>query len=146
MIPLVSADPRNEIWATPSATAVTWGDTFYVTIAANVDEPISGWMIEYLNFTTAQFNATNVGIGYFFADNGTSATDTGTIDNNNGVIGGSMIDYTYETASGGCYQNNVNKTLVYLTLLADGVGTGMISYETPDDAGKIMQYSGAGKS
>lgn len=146
MIQIVSANPGNEIWATPSTTAVTWGDTFYVNIDANVDEPISGWMIEYINFTTAQFNTTNVGISYFFADNGTSATDTGTIDNPSGVIGGSMVDYTYETAAGGCYQNNVNKTLVNLTLLADGVGTGMISYETPDDTGKILLYSGAGKS
>ena len=146
MIQIVSANPGNSIWATPSETAVTWGDTFYVTIAANVDEPISGWMIEYLNFSTAQFNTTNVAIGYFFADNGTSATGTGTIDNPTGVIGGSMVDYTYETAAGGCYQNNVNKTLVYLTLLADGVGTGMISYETPDDTGEILLYSGAGKA
>lgn len=140
---MVSAGADDtHVYILPDETDVDVGDTSFILIKAQTNQSINGWQFHTINFTNSVIGVNSVTISTFFADNGTSATGTGSIDNDTGVIGGSWVDYCYETAAGGCWQNNTNNTVINISYTGTHPGEGTISFYSPNSQPEFMMSGG----
>ena len=99
VIPNIYGDINTKMGCDPSSNNVTVGDTFTVTVWLDANQTVDSWLVDLFSYNTTirgMVNATQVTIGSFWQS---GFYDTGTIDNNEGIITGIQAFVTSGTAT-----------------------------------------------
>jgi hypothetical protein len=125
MTSMVGAAAIN-VYEVPAKVELEIGDTTHILLRCDTTERISGWGIEFLNFTKDVISVDKVELGDMFKDNETMS-GKGVIHNETGVVGGSWKDYFWQAIAESGWINNTNRTMLNITVHAEGAGKGQIS-------------------
>ncbi len=108
------------------------GQNIYLNLTATTVQAINTWQFQYFNFTSGIINCKNITQDTFF--DSTFMNEVGTINNDTGVIGGSWVDYTWESASGGTSTNGTtNRTVVQVGIVPITCGDATFSINSVGD-------------
>jgi hypothetical protein len=143
---IADGQQNTHIYAIPETSDIEIGDTTNVQLACNTAQPVSIWCIEWLNFTQGVVDCSSVERGTFF-EQSQSGDDTyywelGTIHNDIGVVGGSLLDCSWETVGTNGAQNNVNKTIMSLTFIGTSCGIASMGIAPDEGETSVVGYEG----